>query len=196
VLRHACRQFKQWIDEGVVADGMDIAVNVSPRQFHRAEFVDQVLGILQEIGLGPDRLVLELTEGIVVENMGETIEKMRALKAHGIHFSIDDFGTGYSSLAYLKRLPIDQLKIDRSFVQDMCGDSNDRVIVETIIAMAQHLGLNVIAEGVETEEQLHFLERNGCQAYQGFHFSHPVSEEAFGAFLGSFRTLGGDGSPV
>jgi diguanylate cyclase (GGDEF)-like protein/PAS domain S-box-containing protein len=183
VLLRACEQFKNWIDEGLVGMGMEIAVNVSPRQFHRAEFVDQLLGILAKTGMPPNRLVLELTEGIVVENMGETIEKMRALKAHGIHFSIDDFGTGYSSLAYLKRLPIDQLKIDRSFIQDMCNDANDRVIVETIVAMAQHLRLDVIAEGVETEEQLRFLEHNGCTAYQGFHFSKPIPSEAFGEFL-------------
>ena len=192
VLLHACEQFRRWMDEGLVAPGMEIAVNVSPRHFHRAEFVDQLLGILEKTGMTPDRLVLELTEGIVVENIGETIEKMRALKAHGIHFSIDDFGTGYSSLAYLKRLPINQLKIDRSFVQDMCGDLNDRVIVETIIAMAQHLRLDVIAEGVETEEQLHFLERNGCKAYQGFHFSQPVSEEAFREFLDKNCSGAGD----
>jgi len=190
VLLQACHQFKQWMDEGVVGPRMDIAVNVSPRQFHRAEFVDQVLGILEKTGMEPGRLVLELTEGIVIENIGETIEKMRVLKAHGIHFSIDDFGTGYSSLAYLKRLPIDQLKIDRSFVQDMCGDASDRVIVETIIAMAQHMGLDVIAEGVETEQQLRFLEQNGCGAYQGYHFSRPISEEAFGRYLGAVGVSG------
>ena len=183
VLREACRVFTQWLLAYSVASGVKISVNVSPRQFHQPDFVERVLNILRETGMDSARLMLELTEGIVVEHIADTIEKMRALKARGLHFSIDDFGTGYSSLTYLKQLPIDELKIDRSFVQDMCEDSNDRIIVETIIGMAHHMGLAVIAEGVETQAQQKLLEERGCGAYQGYYFSRPLDEAAFAQLL-------------
>ncbi len=183
VLLHACSTCKSWLDAGIAASLDHIAVNVSPRQFHQAGFVRQVLSVLSRTGLEPNRLTLELTESIVIENVTDTIEKMRSLREFGIHFSIDDFGTGYSSLSYLKRLPIDQLKIDQSFVRDTPMDPSDQIIVETIIAMAQHMRLNVIAEGVETEDQLRFLSANGCQAYQGYYFSKPLSQEEFTRYL-------------
>jgi EAL domain-containing protein (putative c-di-GMP-specific phosphodiesterase class I) len=128
-------------------------------------------------------MMLELTESIVIENIDDTVQKMNALKEMGIRMSIDDFGTGYSSLAYLKRLPLDQLKINNDFVQDVTTDVNDAVIVETIISMARHLGLHVVAEGVENEEQMMFLMNNGCELYQGYYFSRPIPQDAFLSYL-------------
>jgi EAL domain-containing protein (putative c-di-GMP-specific phosphodiesterase class I) len=133
-----------------------------------------VLTALNVTGANPQRLKLELTESLLVENVQDVIEKMAALKAQGVGFSLDDFGTGYSSLSYLKRMPLDQLKIDMSFIRDVLTDPNDASIVKTIIALAMSLGLNVIAEGVETEAQLDFLAGVGCHAYQGYFFSKPL----------------------
>ena len=162
---------------------LTIAVNVSARQFHHKDFVAQVLAILDDTGANPKRLKLELTESLLVSNVKEIIEKMFALKAEGVGFSLDDFGTGYSSLSYLKRLPLDQLKIDQSFVNDVLSDPNDASIAQTIIALAQSLGLGVIAEGVETAAQRDFLANSGCHAYQGYFFSRPLPLEEFEAFV-------------
>jgi EAL domain-containing protein (putative c-di-GMP-specific phosphodiesterase class I) len=156
-----------------------VAVNVSPVQFRSKDFVSLVKEVLKKTGANPDLLMLELTEGILVQNVDDVIEKMQALRQVGVHFSVDDFGTGYSSLAYLKRFPLDQLKIDRSFVQDVGVDDNDQVIIETIIAMAERMGFNLIAEGVETIEQLQFLKEKGCYNYQGWYFGHPVDVATF-----------------
>jgi EAL domain-containing protein (putative c-di-GMP-specific phosphodiesterase class I) len=153
---------------------LSIAVNVSARQFREADFVSQVSGLLHKNGIRKGALKLELTESLVLDNIEDSIRKMKELKKIGVKFSMDDFGTGYSSLSYLSRLPIDQLKIDQSFVRDITADQNDAAIVQTIIAMAHSLGLNVIAEGVETEEQREFLELRGCLAYQGYLFARPV----------------------
>ncbi|MFI4939053.1 MAG: EAL domain-containing protein [Burkholderiales bacterium] len=178
VLRTACNQLVEWADKPERAH-LTLAVNVSPRQFRQPNFVGQVLTALNVTGANPQRLKLELTESLLVENVQDVIEKMVALKAHGVGFSLDDFGTGYSSLSYLKRMPLDQLKIDMSFVRDVLTDQNDAAIVKTIIALAMSLGLNVIAEGVETEGQLDFLAAAGCHAYQGYFFSKPLPIHGF-----------------
>lgn len=174
----ACQQLRAWQHEAETCE-LTLAVNVSARQFRDPGFVQQVRRILVETGARPSRLKLELTESTVLENVEETIEKMRELKMLGISFSMDDFGTGYSSLQYLKRLPLDQIKIDQSFVRDITSDPNDAAIVQTIIAMTEALGLNVIAEGVETAEQEIFLKSRGCHAYQGYLFGKPMPVRNF-----------------
>ena len=156
-----------------------VAVNISPRQFRQADFVENVIRILKDAEADPKDLMIELTEGIVIENIEDTIDKMNALKQLGIRIAIDDFGTGYSSLAYLKQLPLDQLKINDKFVRDIETEPGDAVIVETIISMARHLGLSVVAEGVETASQFAFLEAKGCHLFQGFYFSRPLSRNEF-----------------
>ena len=162
-------------------------MNVSARQFRQSDFVAQVQRVLLESGVHASRLKLELTETVVLENVEDTIRKMREIKLLGVSFSMDDFGTGYSSLQYLKRLPLDQIKIDQSFVRDITVDPNDAAIVQTVIAMTEAMGLNVIAEGVETEAQLEFLELRGCHAFQGYLFSKPVPIVAFESLLGLSR---------
>ena len=181
VLQTACMQLTAWATRPELAD-LTIAVNVSAHQFRLHDFVDQVLAVLDATGANPQRLKLELTESLLISNIEEVIEKMFALKAKGVGFSLDDFGTGYSSLSYLKRLPLDQLKIDYSFVRDVLSDPNDAAIAKTIIALAQSLGLGVIAEGVETATQRDFLASSGCHAYQGYFFSRPLALEMFEEF--------------
>ena len=173
VLERACRQLAEWAADPLLAR-LSLAVNVSAPQFRQADFVAQVSEILDRTGANPARLKLELTESMLVANVEEVIAKMQALKARGIGFALDDFGTGYSSLAYLRRLPLDQLKIDQSFVRDVLDDPNDAALARTIVTLAQSLGLGVIAEGVETAAQLDFLAMAGCHAYQGYYFSKPV----------------------
>ncbi len=182
VLQTACTQLKIWQSDALTRD-LTLAVNVSARQFRQPDFVSLVQRALLESGAKPALLKLELTESTVLENVDDTIAKMREIKMLGVSFSMDDFGTGYSSLQYLKRLPLDQIKIDKSFVMDITTDPNDAAIVQTIIAMTQALGLNVIAEGVETEAQLEFLDVRGCHAFQGYLFSKPVPVAAFEALL-------------
>jgi diguanylate cyclase (GGDEF)-like protein/PAS domain S-box-containing protein len=181
VLETACAQLYLWSTQADMVH-LTLAVNVSAHQFRLPNFVDQVLRILQKSGANPHRLKLELTESLLVDNVQDIIEKMTLLKAHGVRFSLDDFGTGYSSLSYLKRLPLYQLKIDQSFVRDILVDANDAAIATTIIALAKSLGLEVIAEGVETESQRDFLSSSGCQAYQGYFFSRPLPLDGFNAF--------------
>ena len=173
VLNEACRQLRRWAAQPAMAH-LTMAVNISARQIHQPDFVDQVLAAIHTAGVQPYHLKLELTESLLLEDTEEIILKMTALKACGVGFSLDDFGTGYSSLAYLKRLPLDQLKIDKSFVHDLLTDPNDAAIASSIITLAQSLGLNVIAEGVETEAQRQRLEALGCYTYQGYLFGHPV----------------------
>src|SRR5450756_723270 len=182
VLETACAQLKAWEQDALTRD-LILAVNVSAKQFHQADFVAQVQAAIQRLGINPMRLKLELTEGMLLENIEETIATMNALKEIGVQFSLDDFGTGYSSLQYLKRLPLDQLKIDQSFVRDIATDSGDKAVVRAIIAMAQSLNLDVIAEGVETEEQRQLLLGKGCTHYQGYLISKPVPIEQFEALL-------------
>jgi EAL domain-containing protein (putative c-di-GMP-specific phosphodiesterase class I) len=179
VLDSALSRLKAWTDNIAESPIRNLAINVSPRQFREADFVLQIERVLGKTGADPNRLTLELTEGIFVENLEDTIQKMGALKRLGVRFSIDDFGTGYSSLAYLKRLPLDEIKIDRSFICDITTDPSNANLVETIIKMVEHLGLDVVAEGVETEEQLDFLWAKGCRLFQGYHFSRPQPEEDF-----------------
>ncbi len=181
VLETACTQLAVWAARPEMAH-LTIAVNVSAHQFRQPDFVDKVLETLKNTRANPQRLKLELTESLLVSNVEEVIEKMFALKAKGVGFSLDDFGTGFSSLSYLKRLPLDQLKIDRSFVRDVLSDPNDASIARTIIALAQSLGLGVIAEGVETADQRDFLAGAGCHAYQGYFFSRPLPLEDFEEF--------------
>ncbi len=150
-----------------------VAVNVSPRHFNRPDFVDEVRRQIGASGADPSRLVLEVTEGLVIGNFADAVAKMTTLTALGLHFSMDDFGTGYSSLAYLKRLPIHELKIDKSFIDDVPGDVNDVALVETIIAVARHLNLQIVAEGVETEAQAAFLKTRGAAIYQGYLYGRP-----------------------
>jgi len=178
VLVEACRQLMLWANHPA-SSHLTLAVNVSARQFRHPNFIDQVLAILEQSGANPNLLKLELTESLLLDNVEATAEKMVTLKAHGIGFALDDFGTGYSSLAYLKRLPLDQLKIDRSFVQDVLSNPNDAVISRTIIALGQSLGLPVIAEGVETSSQRDFLAGNGCRAFQGYLFGKPMPATEF-----------------
>lgn len=186
-LKTACVQLRIWQGDALTRD-LTLAVNVSARQFHQHDFVVRVQRILQETGAKPAQLKLELTESMVLENVADTIAKMRALKLLGVSFSLDDFGAGYSSLQYLKQLPLDQIKIDRSFVRDISTDANDAAIVQTIIAMSEALALNVIAEGVETEAQREFLGKHGCHAYQGYLFGRPLPLDQFEAAL---RRTGG-----
>jgi EAL domain-containing protein (putative c-di-GMP-specific phosphodiesterase class I) len=167
---------------------LTLAVNISALQFCQPGFVDRVLAVIQRTGANPRKLKLELTESMLVENVEETIFRMRALKAQGVEFSVDDFGTGYSSLAYLRRLPIDQLKIDRAFVRDMMADIQCEAIAQTIISLGHALGLSVIAEGVETETQRNHLVELGCHSFQGYLFSRPLPLDEFELFL-SARTL-------
>lgn len=157
--------------------------NVSAKQFFQVNFVEQVKATLLRHEINPARLKLELTESMLADNINDIIIKMNALSKIGIRFSLDDFGTGYSSLQYLKKLPLNQLKIDQSFVRDIVTDSSDRAIVRTIITMANSLDINVIAEGVETADQQQFLLDNGCTHYQGYLFSKPVPIGEFEALL-------------
>ncbi|ART48339.1 EAL domain-containing protein [Acidovorax carolinensis] len=182
VLKAACERLALWADQPGLAP-LDLAVNVSPRQFHQGGFVPQVLAALAGSGADGRRLKLELTEGLLLQDVEDTIEKMGQLRGYGVGFSLDDFGTGYSSLAYLKRLPLDQLKIDQSFVRDVLTDPNDAAIARTVVALATSLGLRVIAEGVETEAQREFLARNHCHAWQGYLSSPPVPAAEFEALV-------------
>ncbi|MBI5438715.1 MAG: EAL domain-containing protein [Nitrosomonadales bacterium] len=183
VLEAACRQLASWGNDGQKR-GLVLAVNVSARQFKLKDFVDKVAAVVRGHGVNPAYLKLELTESVVLDDMADIVAKMHALKALGIGLSLDDFGTGYSSLSYLKQLPLDQLKIDRSFVNDIATDPGDAIMVQTIIDMAHNFRFDVIAEGVETEAQLDFLKLHGCNAYQGYLLSKPVPVEEFEALLG------------
>ena len=177
VLETACHQLVQWSQQADMVH-LTLAVNVSARQFRHPHFVEQVLRVLEHTGAEPGKLKLELTESLLLDDVADAIAKMTALKDRGVGFSLDDFGTGYSSLAYLKRLPLDQLKIDQSFVRDILTDPNDAAIAKTIVALARSLGLAVIAEGVETEAQRDFLVLQDCHAFQGYLFGRPGPADA------------------
>ncbi len=191
VLETACAQIKAW-EANPLACELQLAVNVSARQFHQPDFVEQVRAALNKTGADPTRLKLELTESVVLDNINDTVAKMHELKEIGVRFSMDDFGTGYSSLSYLTQLPLDQLKIDQSFMRNIGTKPTDAVIVQTIISMGNSLGMEVMAEGVENEEQRDFLERNGCHAYQGYLFSKPVPIGEFEALIPCWE-IGDDG---
>ncbi len=178
VLETACAQIAAWAHRKPAAR-LAIAVNISVRQFRQPEFVQQVFSALQQTGANPRNLRLELTESMLVENIEEVIAKMTELKSHGLRFALDDFGTGFSSLAYLKRLPLDQLKVGRSFMRGILTDQGSAAVVQTIISLSRAMGLPVIAEGVETEEQHQLLTRLGCHAFQGYLFSPPLPPDEF-----------------
>jgi EAL domain-containing protein (putative c-di-GMP-specific phosphodiesterase class I) len=178
VLQTACEQLVRWSQKPETAH-LSVAVNVSARQFKQNGFVAEVQHILRETGANPKRLKLELTESLLLGDIEDTLERLAQLKREGVGFALDDFGTGYSSLGYLKRLPLDQVKIDRGFVRDVLTDPNDAAIVRTILALAQSLDLDVVAEGVETAGQLGFLRLHGCEQFQGYLFGRPVPPEVF-----------------
>jgi EAL domain-containing protein (putative c-di-GMP-specific phosphodiesterase class I) len=182
VLQTACEQIKQWEGNSLTRD-LVLAVNVSMRQLSEADFVSQVKTLLDQSGINSGHLKLEITESMIVRNVEATISIMLQLKSLGLKFSMDDFGTGYSSLSSIKRLPLDQLKIDQSFVRDIQHDDFDKAIVRTIIAMATSMNLDIIAEGVETEEQRHLLALKGCSNYQGYLFGKPMPIENFEVLL-------------
>ncbi|HEY8908032.1 MAG TPA: EAL domain-containing protein, partial [Rhodoferax sp.] len=181
VLETACAQLALWAQR-VEMSHLTMSVNVSASQFHQSDFVQEVLGVLERTGANPYQLKLELTESVMVSGMEDVIAKMGALKKHGVRFALDDFGTGYSSLAYLKRMPLEQLKIDLGFVRDILTNPNDAAISKMVIALAESIGLTVIAEGVETSDQRDFLASQGCHAYQGFLSSRPLPLDEFEAF--------------
>ena len=178
----ACAQIKAW-ESGVRTRELQIAVNVSARQFRQPDFVAQVQSALAASSANPACLKLELTESMLLEDVKDTIAKMQAIKQLGVCFSLDDFGTGYSSLSYLAQLPLDQIKIDKAFVRNLPGVTNDETIARAIITMGLGLNMNVIAEGVETEIQREFLAAQGCHEYQGYLFSRPLPIEELEIFL-------------
>jgi diguanylate cyclase (GGDEF)-like protein len=185
VMETACAQIASWAGQKNTAH-LSVAVNISALQFRQPGFVEQVLAALDRTGANPENLKLELTESMLANNIEDIIAKMTELKSHGLRFSLDDFGTGYSSLAYLKRFPLDELKIDRAFVRDILEDSTSGAIAQTIISLGRAMGLSVIAEGVETEEQQGFLAALGCHAFQGYLLSRPLPLKEFDAFLQNF----------
>lgn len=183
--QHAlCAQLARW-GKSPASEHLTMAVNISIKQLMADGFVHDTLAVIEETGANPARLKLEITESMVIEKVEDTIHKMEALRRHGVKFSLDDFGTGYSSLSYLKRLPLEQLKIDRSFVRDILLDPNDASIARSVVALAQALGLSIIAEGVETEEQRAMLESLGCHRYQGYLYGRPVAADEFDAIIAS-----------
>jgi diguanylate cyclase (GGDEF)-like protein/PAS domain S-box-containing protein len=186
VLQTACDQLARWADDPATRR-LQLAVNVSARQFRQPDFVAQVRAVVADTAIDPAQLKIELTESLVLDNVSDTITKMNELKCMGIGFSMDDFGTGYSSLAYLRQLPLDQLKIDQSFVRNLAVGNNDAAIVQAIITMGRAFGLHVIAEGVETADQHEFLDQNGCHGFQGYLFGKPLPAAQFGELLAQYH---------
>jgi EAL domain-containing protein (putative c-di-GMP-specific phosphodiesterase class I) len=191
VLREACRQNRAWIDQGL--NPGFVSVNLSTRQFRQEGLVRVVSRILEETRLDPSLLEMEITESMVMHNMGAAVATLQGLKSLGVGLSVDDFGTGYSSLAYLKELPLDALKIDRSFVRDIgTGDNaQDGVLASAIVNLGHSLHLKVVAEGVETDSQVRFLKRQRCDEVQGFFYSEPVTPESHAKTLGRLQPKGG-----
>ncbi|TGG95532.1 EAL domain-containing protein [Natronospirillum operosum] len=189
VLHDACQAIHAWQELGIWRDGMKVGINVSASQFLDASLTHSVRQAMESTGVDGQVLDFEITESMLIESVDDTIKRMHALRELGITFSIDDFGTGYSSLTYLKQLPVDVIKIDQSFIHDIIADSSDAAIVEAIIAMANHLSLGTIAEGVESTEQLAFLQQAGCQRYQGYLYARPLSREDMTDLMQSTATL-------
>jgi EAL domain-containing protein (putative c-di-GMP-specific phosphodiesterase class I) len=183
VLGEACRQTRAWQTAGLPPIRM--SVNMSPIDFRQRDFVAGVERVLEQTGLAPDWLEIEITEGVLMQNVETTMVALNRLKALGTRLAIDDFGTGYSSLSYLRRFPIDVLKIDQSFIRGLCNDSNDAALVSAIISLGRSLGLNVIAEGIETAEQLAFLKAHDCEEGQGYFFSKALPADDFAHWLAS-----------
>ncbi len=189
VFQQTFQQINRWLVEGLLTTDQHISINVSSKQFKEVDFFYRISQLVKQTEVNASVIILELTESVFLERVDEMIEKMLQLRSLGFRFSIDDFGTGYSSLAYLKLLPLNELKIDKAFVDDIEDDLNDKVIVETIIAMAQHLQLSVIAEGVETLAQLELLKKQGCLNYQGYYFSKPLNKNDFEVYVRQSREL-------
>jgi len=183
VLETACGQLTRWSRSEATRD-LSLSVNISPKQFGQEWFVSEVAEIINRTGANPARLQLEITEGMLLRNVEDAISKMGQLRRLGVSFALDDFGTGYSSLAYLQRLPINILKLDQSFVRDLGIDERSDAIARTVIQMGQSLGLDVLAEGVETEHQRHLLQQRGCAKFQGYLFGRPIPMERFNEELG------------
>jgi diguanylate cyclase (GGDEF)-like protein len=183
VIKNTCKQMKEWEKQGIIFD--HVSINISPIQFQQVSFVHHLANIIKDSDVRPEQVMIELTEGVIIDNPDRVVEKINRLKEMGIRVSIDDFGTGYSSLSYLKKLPLDELKIDRSFIQEITNDHSDVVITETIISMAKNFGYTVIAEGVETVEQKEILISKGCQFFQGFLFSKPLPPNEIPKYLKS-----------
>lgn len=183
VIRTACQQRRHWQDYRLCADSCYIAVNVSPCQLQQLDFVEKVTAIVHEVGVHPQQINIEITEGVLITDAEDIKQKLSELRAQGFRISVDDFGIGYSSLTYLKHFPIDVLKIDRTFVQDIGTSRNDEAISRAIINLAESLGIKTVAEGVETMAQVQFLRTHGCEAYQGYYFSKPVSALKMGSLL-------------
>lgn len=188
VLGAACAQLVKWSQQPETAR-LSLSINVSAQEFKQEDYVTQVLSVLQRSGACPSLLKIELTESMLLNDVDDIINKMTALKAAGIRIALDDFGTGYSSLTYLRKLPLDQLKVDQSFVREMLSSEQDEAIVRTVVSLAQHMHLDVIAEGVETEEQRQFLQSIGCYAIQGYLLSRPLSIQDFNVFLLRSKTV-------
>lgn len=186
MLDSACERIAAWSKDPVLAQ-ITLAVNISARQFQLKNFVALVLEAIDRTGADPRRLKLELTESMLLHDVDDVIAKMGALKARGVGFALDDFGTGYSSLSYLKRLPLDQLKIDRGVVGDILSNPDDAAIARMIVALGENFGLTVIAEGVESEAQLLKLAEQGCNNYQGFLFCRPLTQAEFEAHVGRMK---------
>lgn len=184
VLEDACRHLQSWESRGLWSPDLKLSINISPRQFRRRGFVDDVHRTLKQLPIPENSLEMEITEGIVIQGVEETIATMETLSESGISFSLDDFGTGYSSFSYLKRLPVSVLKIDQSFIRDILVDRNDKVLVETIVTMGRLLGLEIVAEGVEEEAQLNLLQAYDCHYCQGYFFSKPQPNDVFETMLG------------
>jgi EAL domain-containing protein (putative c-di-GMP-specific phosphodiesterase class I) len=180
-MRQACRQHKRWLDAGLTP--VTLALNISGQHFLKSGLLESVTSVLTESGLDPGLLELELTEGVLMNNTEKTVKTLKSLKAMGVRLAIDDFGTGFSSLSYLKRFPLDVLKIDRAFINDITSDPDAAAITLATIEMAHTLKLHVIAEGVETPAQLAFLHEHGCDTYQGYLYSRPVPPEEIPAML-------------
>ena len=183
VLEGACALIREWEDRELLFPGFFLSINISPRQFRQPDFAEVIHAAVKKAGIAPHRLKLEITEGMLISKLDDIVIILSGLRASGVRFSLDDFGTGYSSLAYLQRLPLDQLKIDRSFVLDLQEDANDAIIVKTIISMGRSLALEVVAEGVETRTQFEFLKEHGCRLFQGYLFGRPVAVDTFGESL-------------
>ena len=175
VIETALRQMMLWMDSGLVQPDFMLCINISPRQFRDAQFAHNIQSQLERINVPSENVIMEVTEHNIIHNLDDAILRMQELINRGISFSLDDFGTGYSSLAHLKNLPVNHIKIDRSFVEDICNDSGDQAMVASILALSKHLGLDVVAEGVEDLEQFHLLKQYGCKIYQGYYFSKPLS---------------------
>ncbi|MBA4289714.1 MAG: EAL domain-containing protein [Pseudomonas sp.] len=182
VLAQAIKQLHVWQGNPLFAD-LGLAVNISQKQFRQSTFVDETVRLIDEQGIAAQRLELELTETLIVQDVDDLLRKMNELVARGVRFSLDDFGTGFSSLSHLKRLPLNTLKIDRSFISDVLTDNSSQSIVRTVIALGHNLGMSTIAEGVETAAQLAFLQSIGCEQFQGYYFSKPLPLEAFEVYV-------------